>query len=365
MTSLIELPMPFLASPLTRALLAGLLAFGLTVSFAPRVIRALISLKIGQPIRTAEEVHKLAELHGAKAGTPTMGGVLIVGSMLVSTLLCADLSNPFIISCLLVTLILGLLGFRDDYLKVALKSSDGISARKKLIVQLIAGIVGVSCLLLFPSGTERIDLCDFATSIFIPFYGTINLPWYIYLGFGAIVVLSASNAVNLTDGLDGLASGCSIISGFTYAAIAYCCATIGFAEQFHVPYHPGLSELCVFIMSMVGGCLGFLWYNCYPAKVFMGDTGSLALGGAFGMIAVCTGQELLFIIIGGIFVMEATSVVLQVGSYKLRGGKRIFRMAPIHHHFELGGWKETQVFVRFCMTALLLSLLGLSLLISA
>ena len=206
------------AEPAGRALLACLVSFALTMIFAPRVIRALISLKIGQPIRTAEEVHKLAELHGAKAGTPTMGGVLIVGSMTAATLLCARMGNPFIIACLIVTLALGLLGFRDDYLKVAKKTSDGISARKKLLVQFLAGLAGVTFLYLYPEGSPRVELHDYISSLFIPFYGQVNLPWFVYIPFGVVVVMSASNAVNLTDGLDGLASGCSVATGITLHA---------------------------------------------------------------------------------------------------------------------------------------------------
>ena len=213
------------AEPAGRALLACLVSFALTMIFAPRVIRALISLKIGQPIRTAEEVHKLAELHGAKAGTPTMGGVLIVGSMTAATLLCARMGNPFIIACLIVTLALGLLGFRDDYLKVAKKTSDGISARKKLLVQFLAGLAGVTFLYLYPEGSPRVELHDYISSLFIPFYGQVNLPWFVYIPFGVVVVMSASNAVNLTDGLDGLASGCSVATGITYAIIAVLCGS--------------------------------------------------------------------------------------------------------------------------------------------
>ena len=354
-----------LAGTAGRALLACLLSFVLTMAFAPRVIRALISLKIGQPIRTAEEVHKLAELHGAKAGTPTMGGVLIVGATLAATLLCARMGNPFIISCLFVTVALGLLGFRDDYLKVTKKTSDGISARKKLIVQVLAGLLGVAFLWLYPEGQPRVELHDYVTSLFIPFYGQVNLPWYVYIPFGALVVVSASNAVNLTDGLDGLASGCSVATGITYAILAALAGNWLMADGLNIPFHPAANEISVFMMAVVGACLGFLWYNCYPAKVFMGDTGSLALGGAFGMAAVCTAQEILFIVIGGVFVMEATSVVLQVGSFKLRHGKRIFAMAPIHHHFELKGWKETQVITRFWMISLLLAFLGLFLITTA
>lgn len=354
-----------LAGTAGRALLACLLSFVLTMAFAPRVIRALISLKIGQPIRTAEEVHKLAELHGAKAGTPTMGGVLIVGATLAATLLCARMGNPFIISCLFVTVALGLLGFRDDYLKVTKKTSDGISARKKLIVQGLVGLLGVAFLWLYPEGQPRVELHDYVTSLFIPFYGQVNLPWYVYIPFGALVVVSASNAVNLTDGLDGLASGCSVATGITYAILAALAGNWLMADGLNIPFHPAANEISVFMMAVVGACLGFLWYNCYPAKVFMGDTGSLALGGAFGMAAVCTAQEILFIVIGGVFVMEATSVVLQVGSFKLRHGKRIFAMAPIHHHFELKGWKETQVITRFWMISLLLAFLGLFLITTA
>lgn len=354
-----------LAGTAGRALLACLLSFVLTMAFAPRVIRALISLKIGQPIRTAEEVHKLAELHGAKAGTPTMGGVLIMGATLAATLLCARMGNPFIISCLFVTVALGLLGFRDDYLKVTKKTSDGISARKKLIVQVLVGLLGVAFLWLYPEGQPRVELHDYVTSLFIPFYGQVNLPWYVYIPFGALVVVSASNAVNLTDGLDGLASGCSVATGITYAILAALAGNWLMADGLNIPFHPAANEISVFMMAVVGACLGFLWYNCYPAKVFMGDTGSLALGGAFGMAAVCTAQEILFIVIGGVFVMEATSVVLQVGSFKLRHCKRIFAMAPIHHHFELKGWKETQVITRFWMISLLLAFLGLFLITTA
>ena len=354
-----------LADTAGRALLACLLSFVLTMAFAPRVIRALISLKIGQPIRTAEEVHKLAELHGAKSGTPTMGGVLIVGATLAATLLCARVANPFIISCLFVTVGLGLLGFRDDYLKVTKKTSNGISARKKLIVQALVGLLGVAFLWLYPEGQPRVELHDYVTSLFIPFYGQVNLPWYVYIPFGALVVVSASNAVNLTDGLDGLASGCSVATGITYAILAVLAGNWLIADGLNIPFHPAANEISVFMMAVVGACLGFLWYNCYPAKVFMGDTGSLALGGAFGMAAVCTAQEILFIVIGGVFVMEATSVVLQVGSFKLRHGKRIFAMAPIHHHFELKGWKETQVITRFWMISLLLAFLGLFLITTA
>ena len=332
-----------LADTAGRALLACLLSFVLTMAFAPRVIRALISLKIGQPIRTAEEVHKLAELHGAKSGTPTMGGVLIVGATLAATLLCARVANPFIISCLFVTVGLGLLGFRDDYLKVTKKTSDGISARKKLIVQALVGLLGVAFLWLYPEGQPRVELHDYVTSLFIPFYGQVNLPWYVYIPFGALVVVSASNAVNLTDGLDGLASGVTAfislffaVAGFTYGIVtgAYFCS------------------------AMCGACLGFLVFNRNPAKVFMGDTGSLALGGGLAAAAILMKLELLLPIVGLLYVIEALSVVLQVGYFKISGGKRIFKMAPIHHHFEKCGFSEVQVVAGFWIFAVLCCVAG-------
>ena len=241
MHSLIEQfsPSGAFAGPAGRALLACLVSFALTMIFAPRVIRELISLKIGQPIRTAEEVHKLAELHGAKAGTPTMGGVLIVGSMSAATLLCARMGNPFIISCLIVTLALGLLGFRDDYLKVAKKTSDGISARKKLLVQFLAGLAGVTFQNLYPEGSPRVEHHDYISSQIKPIYGQVSQPWIDYIPFGVVVVMSASNAVNLTDGLDGLASGCSVATGITFAIIAGLCGSWLSADSLYIPFHPG------------------------------------------------------------------------------------------------------------------------------
>ena len=332
--------------------------------FAPRVIRALISLKIGQPIRTAEEVHKLAELHGAKAGTPTMGGVLIVGSMTAATLLCARMGNPFIIACLIVTLALGLLGFRDDYLKVAKKPRTafphvktprpvpGRAGRRHLPVP----VPGRQS----PRGTSRLHILPVHSVLWPGEPAMVRL--HSFRRRGGHVRLQCGEP----DGRpDGLASGCSVATGITYAIIAVLCGSWLTADSLDIPFHPGAGEISVFMMALVGACLGFLWHNCYPARVFMGDTGPLALGGAFGMAAVCTAQELLFIVIGGVFVMEAASVVLQVGSYKLRHGKRIFAMAPIHHHFELKGWKETQVIARFWMISLLLAFLGLFLITTA
>ena len=345
-----------------KSLGAFALAFIVTLICAPTVIRKLISLKVGQPIRTAEEVHKLAELHGAKAGTPTMGGVLIVGTTLLGTLCFAPLNNPFIIVASLTMLGLSVLGFLDDYIKVTKKSSDGISAKQKLAGQFLIAFAAVAILWFWPdAGNSRLGVGEFVSHVFIPFYGTLTLDWYFYIPFAVLVIVGSSNAVNLTDGLDGLASGCSITTAIAYAVIAYICCDMQLAHSLHLPSHPDVGALSIFLMALAGACLGFLWFNCYPAKVFMGDTGSLALGGAFGVVAISTAQELVFVIVAGIFVMEALSVVLQVGSYKLRNKKRIFKMAPIHHHFELSGWKETQVITRFWMISLILAFVGLAL----
>lgn len=350
--------------PMTRAVMACFAAFLVTWLSGPWVIRKLISLKIGQPVRTQEEVHKLAELHGKKAGTPTMGGVLIVASTLIATLAFAEW-NRFVLVCLLAMCALSLLGFMDDYAKVKRKSSDGISARMKLVGQTVVGLVCV-CLLYFvpESGAGvRMPAPEFISQVFVPFYGTIDIGWFC-IPFCVLTLVATSNAVNLTDGLDGLASGCTVTNGLAFGCIALLAGTPLLAvDIFHLPHHPMLGELSVFLMALVGASLGFLWYNCFPARVFMGDTGSLAIGGALGMAAICLAQELLLIVIGGIFVLEGTSVVLQVISFQTTG-KRIFRMSPIHHHFELGGWKETQVIVRFWMVSLMLALIGILILVT-
>jgi phospho-N-acetylmuramoyl-pentapeptide-transferase len=362
-----------------RAASAGLLAFILSVIFGPRVIRRLISLKVGQPIRTAEEVHKLAELHGGKIGTPTMGGVLIIGSVLISTLIFARPFNPFIAVCACTMTACGLLGFCDDYKKVKEKKSDGISSRKKLAWQFAIALVA-ACFLFFKkeisgfgASPEQIaeGLAGYRLgqnpigigAICFPLLKIpiIDLHWGI-IPFFALVIIGCSNAVNLTDGLDGLATGTTISVALSYAFLAYVAGHFFMATEYLViPHNRYIGELAIFLMALVGACFGFLWFNCHPARVFMGDTGSLAIGGALGTAALCTKQELLLIIIGGVFVAEAMSVILQVGSYKLRK-KRIFKMAPIHHHFELLGWKENQVIIRFWIISIMLALFGLALL---
>ncbi|MBK1835301.1 phospho-N-acetylmuramoyl-pentapeptide-transferase [Roseibacillus ishigakijimensis] len=352
-----------------RGGMAAFITFGLCLVFGPRVIRKLISLKVGQPIRTAEEVHKLAELHGQKAGTPTMGGVMILGSVLIAVLLCGRVLNPFVTVTMCAMLGLGLLGFVDDYAKVVKKTSDGVSGKTKLFWQMLVGLLVALFLYTKPETnawlfadsdvvwketTRSISDLSFplSKSPLLPL-GLLAIPFFI------LVIMGASNAVNLTDGLDGLAIGCTITVSLAYAVLAYVAGNENAHDYLNVPFNPMVGELVVVMMALVGAGFGFLWFNCYPAKVFMGDTGSLAIGGCIGTTAICVRQELLLVIIGGIFVMEALSVVLQVASFKSTG-KRIFRMSPIHHHFELGGWKETQVITRFWILSILFALIGLA-----
>ena len=338
-----------------RSIAAATTSFLLCLLFGGRVINKLISLKVGQPIRTAEEVHRLSELHGGKKGTPTMGGVLLLGAVIVSSLLWAKSTNPTIWLALFTMLFLGGLGFIDDYAKVTKKKSDGISGRAKLIGQfLLAGIV--TAFFLMNPATE-----GQARALYVPFYKEplmVDLGWLTYFFFAAIIV-GSSNAVNLTDGLDGLATGCTVTVSLAYAVLAYAAGNVKIAGYLQIPYQPLSGELAVVCMALVGAGLGFLWFNCHPAKVFMGDTGSLAIGGVLGVVAIACKQELLLLVVGGVFVIEALSVILQVLSFKLTG-KRIFAMSPIHHHFELKGWKENTVIVRFWILSIMCAFLGLA-----
>jgi phospho-N-acetylmuramoyl-pentapeptide-transferase len=338
-----------------RAVAAAITAFLISLAFGKFVIVKLIRLKVGQPIRGAEEVHHLAELHGPKQGTPTMGGVLIIGAVLISSLLWARLDNRFVWLVLFTMVYLGALGFADDYLKVTKRKSDGISGRVKLLCQ-VALACGVTAVFL-TSPLLEVQ----ARSLYLPFIKSpviANMSW-MTLAFFALVIVGASNAVNLTDGLDGLAIGCTITVAFAYALLTYAAGNFRIAEYLQVPFYPFTGELTVICGALVGAGLGFLWFNCYPARVFMGDTGSLAIGGAIGVIAICCKQELLLAIVGGVFVVEAVSVIMQVLSFKLTG-RRIFAMSPIHHHFELMGWKENTVIVRFWILSAIFALLGLA-----
>jgi phospho-N-acetylmuramoyl-pentapeptide-transferase len=338
-----------------RAIAAAVTAFLLTLIFGNFVIRILIALKLGQPIRGAAEVHRLAELHGGKQGTPTMGGVLVIGSVFVSSLIWARLDNRFVWLVLFCMVYLGALGFADDYLKVTKKKSDGISGRIKLVFQIALALIVTAVFLSSPLLEVQ------ARSLYVPFVKTpviANMGWFTFVFF-LLVIVGSSNAVNLTDGLDGLAIGCTVTVAFAYALLSYAAGNFRIAEYLQVPFYPFAGELTVVCSALIGAGLGFLWFNCFPAKVFMGDTGSLSIGGMIGVVAICCKQELLLIVVGGVFVIEAVSVILQVMSFKLTG-KRIFVMSPLHHHFELTGWKENTVIVRFWILSIIFALLGLA-----
>jgi phospho-N-acetylmuramoyl-pentapeptide-transferase len=338
-----------------RAVAAAVTAFALCLIFGNWVIRILTALKMGQPIRQAAEVHRLADLHGAKQGTPTMGGVLIIGSVFISSLLWARLDNRFVWLVLFSMIYLGVLGFADDYLKVTRRKTDGVPGRVKLLCQIVLACIVTAVFLTSPLLEVQ------ARALYVPFVKApviTDMSWFTLLFF-ALVIVGASNAVNLTDGLDGLATGCTITVAFAYALISYAAGNFRIAEYLQIPFYPFTGELTVVCAALIGAGLGFLWFNCHPAKVFMGDTGSLAIGGMLGVVAICCKQELLLAFVGGVFVIEAFSVILQVLSFKTTG-RRIFAMSPIHHHFELMGWKENTVIVRFWILSAIFALVGLA-----
>ncbi|MBI5190101.1 MAG: phospho-N-acetylmuramoyl-pentapeptide-transferase [Nitrospirae bacterium] len=329
---------------------ASAILTALLISFVlgPYVIRKLRALKVGQQVRLDGP-----ETHLGKAGTPTMGGILILIAVIVPTLLWSELTNVYVWLVVAVTLGFGLIGFADDYLKVVRKKTEGLKARYKFGWQMLIGLaVGVS--LYFN------PLDPYSTALSVPFFKQliINLAWF-YIPFVAIVLVGSSNAVNLTDGLDGLAIGLVGIAASANAVLVYVTGNKIFANYLQVIFIPGAGELTVFCGALIGASLGFLWFNSHPAEVFMGDVGSLALGGALGILAVLTKHEIILVIIGGIFVAEALSVMFQVASFKSTG-KRIFKMAPIHHHFEKSGWAESKVIVRFWILGIMLALVGLS-----
>jgi phospho-N-acetylmuramoyl-pentapeptide-transferase len=338
-----------------RAMMAALTAMLVCFLFGPAVIRRLSELKLGQPIRTADEVRQLHELHRQKKGIPTMGGVLIVLAVVLASILWARLDIFFTWLALGSLIALGAIGFMDDYLKVSRKQSKGLSARAKMAGQLLVACAVGACLY-FNKETAAI-----APKLMVPFYKypvVMNLGALFFV-LAVLVVVGTSNAVNLTDGLDGLAIGCTITVVSVYAVFAYLISNAKFAQYLRLEHVPHVGELTVVCSALLGASMGFLWFNCHPAQVFMGDTGSLAVGGMLGVVALCLKQELLLIVVGGVFVMEALSVILQVLSFKLTG-KRLFAMAPIHHHFELKGWSETTVVVRFWILSILFALVGLS-----
>ncbi|OGX23152.1 MAG: phospho-N-acetylmuramoyl-pentapeptide-transferase [Omnitrophica WOR_2 bacterium RIFCSPHIGHO2_02_FULL_45_21] len=335
-----------------RAVLAAASAFLISIIFGPLVIRKLAQFKIGQQLRPPEECLDLYKLHSAKAGTPTMGGILILASISAAVLLWADLKNSYILFTLVATLGLGLIGFLDDYIKLSKKRSRGLTISGKFILQ-----AGIGLLIGYFASLDR----NLGPRLDVPFFKNIILDLgFFYIPFVALVVVSSSNAVNLTDGLDGLAIGCTIMVALTYAILSYVSGHAVFSNYLFIPFIPGSGELTVFCASILGASLGFLWFNCFPASVFMGDIGSLSLGGAIGTIAVFVKKEFLLIIVGGIFVVEALSVILQVGSFRLRKGKRIFKVAPLHHHFQVLGYPESKIIVRFWIVGIILAVLTLA-----
>ncbi len=347
-----------------RTAYASLTALFIALVLGPWVIRRLREMQIGQFIR--EEGPKS---HKAKAGTPTMGGVLILIATVVPALLWADLRNPYILLSIGAMLSFGAIGFLDDYSKVVRRHNKGLSARGKIVFQIITSLAaGIVLLALMTRGV-------YSTQLVVPFFKnfhpdlvvhsllTHNYVWPLafvpFLLFIVLVAVGSSNAVNLTDGLDGLAIGCTIIAAGALTILTYLTSNSRFANYLDIQYIPNVGELTVFCGALVGASLGFLWYNAHPADVFMGDVGSLALGGTLGIVAIIIKQEILLFFVGGVFVLEALSVILQVGSYRLTK-KRIFKMAPIHHHFELIGWSESKVIVRFWIVALVFALFALT-----
>jgi len=348
-----------------RCVFASLTALLIGLLIGPFVIDRLRQFQIGQYIR-----EEGPESHQKKGGTPTMGGVLICISILVPTLLWSDLSNPFVWLVMGSTLAFAAIGFADDYIKVLHKRNQGLTSTQKLAFQFLAsGAVAVTLVVLRQQGT-------YSTRLMVPFIKGYRpnlildsllhsahfwpLAFAPFVIFVMLVITFSSNAVNLTDGLDGLAIGCTIIAAGALTMLTYVSGHAVFSDYLELQRMPAVSELTVFCGAMVGASIGFLWYNAHPAEIFMGDVGSLALGGAIATVAVVIKQELLLPFIGGVFILEAVSVILQVGSYKLRGGKRIFKMAPLHHHFELSGWSESKVITRFWILALVFALFALT-----
>ena len=330
-----------------RSIGSAVTAFLILVIVGPRFIAWLQRKQIGQVIRDDGP-----ESHFSKKGVPTMGGVLILFAMTASSLLWTDLRSGLVWLLIGLSLFFGAIGSLDDLKKIRKGNSRGLSARGKLVLQVLgASVVGVF-LLLNPS---------YDGTLSFPFFKTLNpdLGWW-YVPFAVVVIVGASNAVNLTDGLDGLAAGPIVITASTYLIFSYVAGNAVVASYLQIPFVPGAGEVTVFCGAIVGACLGFLWFNCYPAQIFMGDVGSLALGGTLGTVSIITKQEFLLAIVGGIFVMEALSVILQVGYFKLSGGKRIFLMAPFHHHFEKKGWLEPKVVVRFWIVSIILGLIALA-----
>jgi len=385
----IKVPMVFVYTS-SKMMLAAITALVFSIFLGPRFIRLLTQLKIGQTIRK-EECPTLGQLHAEKEATPTMGGVLILVSMLIAMFVWMDLKNAFTLLLLLTTVTLGWLGGLDDYLKLKYKNSKGLPGKKKLLCQLVLSSL-VAAYLLIPFVSEQLKcrygvacpvikeefiennqnvvkrqlrLCEYAARVYLPFVkepvlqlsGILLIFPFMFIIF---VITGSSNAVNLTDGLDGLAAGCLFMVAICLATFAFVSNNADLASYLNILYVEGSGEIAIYLSAFAGACLGFLWYNGYPAQVFMGDTGSLALGGVIGVSAVLLKREFLLALVGGIFVAEAFSVILQVASYRYRNKKRLLLCAPLHHHFEYKGWTENKVVIRFWIVAFLLAIIGMA-----
>lgn len=337
-----------------RCALAMAMSFLIGLAIAPRAIAKLREIKFGQSFRTKEEVGRLADLHEGKRGTPIMGGLIIYAAVMVSSLLLADM-NALVLTALFVYTSFTILGFADDYLKVSKRSSKGISGKAKLAVQAATTAAALAILLLSDYGPQM-------RALYVPFlkYPIVEcMPLLALAAFLFLVIAGSSNAVNLTDGVDGLAIGCTISTALAYAVFSYAAGNAIAANYLFLSHIPGCGELTVVCCSLIGASMAFLWHNAPPAEVFMGDTGSLAIGGLIGIVAFMAQQPLTLVIIGGVFVMEAASVMIQVFSFKTTG-KKVFLMSPIHHHFEIKGWAETKVVIRFWIISLIFALVGLA-----
>lgn len=330
-----------------RSILAAFSSMFIWFVIGPWFIRKIKAYQIQQYIR-----EEGPESHKKKSGTPTMGGLLILGAALISGLFWVDLSRPMGWALIICGFLFAAIGFQDDFLKIKRKHNQGLSARQKLAAQMLIGLA---------VGWYFYNTEGFDTILYLPIFKDFNIDLGIfYIPFAALVIVGASNAVNLTDGLDGLAAGPMIIATLTYMVFIYCAGNATFAQYLQITYVPGAAEVTVLLAAVAGGALGFLWYNTYPAQIFMGDVGSLSLGSVLGVSALIAKQELILLVVGGLFVMEALSVIIQVAYFKATGGRRIFRMAPLHHHFELKGWPEPKVIVRFWLIAAILAMIGLA-----
>jgi phospho-N-acetylmuramoyl-pentapeptide-transferase len=333
-----------------RTALAGITALSVSFILGPWIIRLMRKRQIGQEIRPDGP-----QSHLAKKGTPSMGGLLIIGSTLIPTLLWGNLNNLYVWLGMITMLCFGAIGFWDDYLKVLKRRSLGLKVRNKLIFQFaLAGLIGLALVYIGLNDGFSLNLSFPFFKRWVPYLGWFYLPWIV------LILVGSSNAVNLADGLDGLAIGLTFISVSAFAALSYLAGRSDWSQYLNIPYVPQASELTVFVGAMAGACLAFLWFNCHPAQIFMGDGGALALGATLAVVAILIKQEFLLFSVAGVFILEALSVMIQVSYFKISGGKRVFKMAPLHHHFELIGWREEQIVVRFWILGMIFALFSLT-----